>query len=601
MCGIVYKSNFYTATNKNDFVDACNVLNHRGPDDTGFLFTENHSFGHKRLAIRDVYNAKQPMSILNHHLVYNGELYNNIELESKIDKLEFNSDTLLLLKLLIKYGSECLKDLNGIFGFVYTKDDEVLIARDMFGVKPLFYSFIDNDIIVASEIKAILAYKKKAIVDEEGLCELLGMGPSHSVGKTIYKGIYEVKPGYYLTFNKKNGLKEYKYYDLIPMKHNLNYEQTVLKVKELLDKAINLQTISDVGISCFLSGGLDSSVISTSVSKKIMNLDTYSIDYEDNKKDFIPNNFEISSDRDFTNLVSLDIGSIQHDILIDNDSLISGLTKVVELKDGPGMTDIDSSMHYLASKIRLDHKVGLSGECADEIFGGYPWYYKKDDNNDIFPWIRNLDYKESFLNEKWKKKLKLSEYIKNEYINAIKSTPILEGDSLENNKDRELFYLNIKYFMQNLLDRKDRMTMGASLEVRVPFCDKDLVQFLYNVPFNYKYKDNIEKKLLRDAYRGIVLDEVIDRKKSPYPKSNSKEYHRRVVSLLEEVLKDKQSILYELFDISKIRDLMNSNDELDVPWYGQLMRKTSFLAYLFQIDYWSKKYNIEIEGDLWKA
>lgn len=605
MCGIVYKSNFYTDTIKEDFIMACNIINHRGPDETGYLFTDNHSFGHKRLAIRDIKNGKQPMSILNNHLIYNGELYNIDELTLKLKKknidLEFSSDTLLLLKLLITYNKKCLSDLNGIFSFVYTNNDEVMVVRDMFGVKPLFYSFIGKDIIVASEIKSILAYKKKAVVDSEGLCELLGMGPSHSVGKTMYKGIYEVKPGYYLTFSKEKGLKEHKYFDLKPKVNDLTYEETVIKVKELLDTAINRQTISDVGISCFLSGGLDSSIISTVVAMNNKELDTYSIDYEDNQKDFVPNDYEISSDRDFTRLVSNNIGSIQHDILIDNDNLIEGLKKAVELRDGPGMTDIDSSMYYLANNIRLKHKVGLSGECADEIFGGYPWYYKKERKSNTFPWIRNIDYRENFLNKKWKNKLNIKRYVQNEYLKAINETPILKSDSLNTIAERQLFYINVKYFMQNLLDRKDRMTMGTSLEVRVPFCDKDLVEFLYNVPFKYKYKDNIEKKLLRDAYNDVVIPEVINRKKSPYPKSNSKEYHKKVVELLNQVLEDKHSILYELFDIKKIRKLMDSEKELDVPWYGQLMRKTSFLAYLYQIDYWSKKYNIEIEGDSWKA
>ncbi len=149
--------------------------------------------------------------------------------------------------------------------------------------------------------------------------------------------------------------------------------------------------------------------------------------------------------------------------------------------------------------------------------------------------------------------------------------------------------------MTNLLDRKDRMTMGASLEVRVPFCDKDLVEFLYNVPYKYKYRNKTEKKLLRDAYDGVVIDDVVHRKKSPYPKSNSKKYHEMVKTLLSKCLEDKNSVLYKIFNVDKIKDIMESSDELDVPWYGQLMRKTSLLAYLYQIDYWYKKYNIRIE------
>lgn len=242
-----------------------------------------------------------------------------------------------------------------------------------------------------------------------------------------------------------------------------------------------------------------------------------------------------------------------------------------------------------------------SGECADEIFGGYPWFYKKEKGFKCFPWIRNLIDREQFLNEKWRNKLNLREYVETEYKKAIASAPVSVEDSKTMIKERQMFYINLRYFMANLLDRKDRMTMGASLEVRVPFCDKELVNFLYNVPFKYKYRSKVEKKLLRDAYDGTVIPAVIHRKKSPYPKSMSMEYHKRVVSLLEKCLEDESSILYELFDISKIKDLMYSDKELETPWYGQLMRKTAFLAYLYQIDYWFKSYHIKIEGDSWKV
>ncbi|MDE5566055.1 MAG: asparagine synthase (glutamine-hydrolyzing) [Anaeroplasmataceae bacterium] len=596
MCGIFYKSSFYSSTNRSLFMKACDLLNHRGPDDEGYLFLKHHSFGHKRLAIREVAKSIQPMSILNDHLVYNGELYNVDELEKKLDqKLEFNSDTLLLLRLMMKYKEDILKDLNGIFSFVYTHQDEVYIVRDMFGVKPLYYTMIGKDILVASEIKSILEYKNERIINNEGLCELLGMGPSHSVGKTIYKDIYELPPGHYLYFKKDHPIEKRRYYELQAKEYDLSYSETVQRVRYLLDRAIKRQMISDVGISTFLSGGLDSSIISTIVAKEKKDLNTYSISYEDSS--FKENQFERSNDNDFTHLVSEAIKSNQHDVTIDNHSLVEGLKAAVYFRDAPGMTDIDSSMYFLAKSIKTGGSCAASGECADEVFGGYPWFYEKTKKLSIFPWIRNLDYKESLLNEKYRTKLNLKEYVTKEFQSALDATPILETDNKTTIKNRQLSYLNMKYFMTNLLDRKDRMTMGASLEVRVPFCDKDLVDFLYNVPFKYKYRSKTEKKLLRDAYKGTVIDEVIDRKKSPYPKSNSNEYHKEVVRLLKEVLEDKNSILYEIFDIDKIKEILDSTEELEVPWYGQLMRKTAFLAYLYQIDYWFKTYKMKLESE----
>ena len=466
MCGIFYKSNFYSKTDEEKFIRSCNLLNHRGPDDYGFLFNKEHSFGHKRLAIRDVLNAKQPMSILNHHLIYNGELYNTDELEKKLTgPLEFNSDTLLLLKLLMQYKENILKNLNGIFAFVYTHDDEVLIVRDMFGVKPLYYTFYEKDIIVSSELKAILSYTEQRVVNKEGLCELLGMGPSHSQAKTVFKDIYELKPGHYLKFNKHSQVEDHMYYQLEAKEFHLTYEETKNKVRMLLDKAIERQMISDVDLSTFLSGGLDSSIISTIVALNKEKLDTYSISYENSE--FKENAFERSKDSDFTHLVSDAIHSTQHDIMIDNKSLVDGLKKAVLIRDVPGMTDIDSSMYFLAKNIRKKHKVGLSGECADEIFGGYPWFYEKKKKLTTFPWIRNLDYKESLLNEKYREILKLKDYVMHEFNMAIQETPVLKTDSKTQVRQRQLSYINMKYFMTNLLDRKDRLTMAASIDVRI--------------------------------------------------------------------------------------------------------------------------------------
>ena len=352
--------------------------------------------------------------------------------------------------------------------------------------------------------------------------------------------------------------------------------------------------VSDVGISTFLSGGLDSSIIATMAAKNVNSLDTYSIDYEDNKEDFKANDFEITEDRDYAKKVSEAIGSTHHNIVISNETVAEYLKKAVDVKDCPGMTDIDSSMIYLSQNIAKKYKASLSGEAADEIFAGYPWYYKKDNSN-MFPWIRNIDFREDILNDEYRRKLKLREYIQNEYNMAISEAPILDEKNKLDTKHKQLSYLNIKYFMANLLDRKDRMTMSSSLEVRVPFCDKDLVEFLYNTPYKYKYRYKTEKKLLRDAYKDEVIKDVIARKKSPYPKSNSNKYSKMVKELLLEALEDNDSILYKLFNVDKLKKIIESDEELDSPWYGQLMRKTSLLAYLYQIDYWYKKYNIRIE------
>jgi asparagine synthase (glutamine-hydrolysing) len=479
-----------------------------------------------------------------------------------------------------KYKKDSLNLINGGYAFVYICDDKILAVRDRLGVKPLYYTIYNDDIIIASEIKAILAYGKETIVDKDGLCELLGMGPSNSVGKTIYKDIYEIPPGHYLEFDGRK-IKIEKYYEINQYKLEITYSDAVRRVNKMVRESIINNIPSDNKVSCLLSGGLDSSIVSTVVSEKIGPINTYLIDYEDNDKDFIPNSYEITRDKDYARLVAADIKSNHNELTIDNQTLFDNIKKAVDYRDSPGMTDIDSSLIYLSSKIK--DKVCLTGECADEIFAGYSWYYEKSENKYGFPWIKSLDFKENLLNDKYK--LNLKEYVIKEYNKAI------NGNKLNH---KELCYINIKYCMTNLLNRNDRMTMSSSLEAKAPYCDYKLIELLYNLPLSYKYRLKTEKKLLRDSFKKTVIKDVIERKKSPYPKSRSKEYEYKVKEELLNII-NGDSILNELFNKEKLIEFINDPNEMEQPWYGQLMRKTSFLAYLYQIDYWYKKYKIRID------
>ena len=483
-----------------------------------------------------------------------------------------------------KYGIPILNKLNGIYSFIYENNGKIFIVRDPFGVKHLYYTFIDKDIIVGSKIKTIFNFTNKRVINDDGLKELIGMGPSHSLGKTIYKDIYEVKPGNYIIYSK-NEFEIIEYYKLPVYEYYDSYENTVLRVKNTLDKTIKSQMTNNNDICCLLSGGLDSSIISKVISDNQECLDTYSIIYTNSK--FVSNEYEKSLDSEYTNIVSSYIYSHQNDIYINDEQIIDLLKDVVKLKDGPTMTDIDSSLLYLCQNISENHKICMSGECADEIFGGYPWFNTLKEY-DTFPWM-NIELKESLLNEKYRKRLNLSEYVKKEFNDAMQSAPVINEDDYH----RKLTYINMKYFMLNLLDRSERISSGSGIEIRVPFCDKEVIELLYNVPYEYKRKDGINKKLLRDAYNSELPKEIISRKKSPYPKNNSSKYDEMVKDLVKEVLKDKESVLYKIFDINKINELIDM-EEIE-PWYGQLMRKTALLAYLYQIDYWFKEYNMRLE------
>lgn len=594
MCGIFFKTNYYQETDRQKFEMALKTLAHRGPDDEGILYNDSYSFGHRRLAIQDLKNGKQPMSILNNHIVYNGELYNTKEITERLkEKPKSFGDTEALLRYLIEKKEASLDDLNGIFAFVYTDNEGLLAARDPVGVKPLYYTMYDGELLIASEIKALLSYGVKPVIGKEELCELLAMAPSSSPGKTLYKGIYELKPGHYLTYSKGGSLEIKPYFSLKRECLDLNQKDASAYTNDLVSDSIRRELVSDSSIASFLSGGLDSSIIASCAKNHLGYLDTYSIDYEGNSEEFKPNQFEITRDEDFIKILNKNNIFNHHTVKIDTNTLFDYLKIAVVLRDGPGMADIDSSLLYLAKEVSQSYKCALSGECADELFAGYPWF-KDYMNMDGFPWIRNVEVKERLLKPEIARKLNLKNYLKNEYEKAILEAPVLESDSLLKRKELQMNYLNIKYFMPTLLTRKDRMTMGASLEVRVPYADKRIVNFAYNLPYSLKSSDGKEKVILKDAFRELLPVEIISRKKSPYPKSGSSLWHKKLKDNLLQVL-DDTTPLNEIFDMERLRELATSDDEYDVPWFGQLMRRDALMAFIYQIHYWLKEYKIRVE------
>lgn len=580
--------------NKKLFKEMLELMNDRGHDNTGYYFNSNAYLGHKRLAIIDIENGNQPMKYNNYIIVYNGELYNTNKLKNDLISKGFtfdtNCDTEVVLKGYAYYKEKIMNKLEGIYAFgIYDKKKKILfLGRDRVGVKPLYYSKIKKDFIFSSTIKSILKSEiVKPILTKKELSEILALGPSKKVGSGIFKDIYELRPGHYLIY-KNNRIKIRRYWKLKSKKCYDTFDEAKNKVNKLLTSAIERQMVSDREIATLLSGGLDSSIISAIVANKMNSkLTTYSIDYEDNNKYFKKNNFTVSEDNYYIQLMSKTFNTNHQYKSITQKEVVDLLEKTLYLRDYPGMTDIDSSLYWFSKEISKNHKVILSGECADEIFGGYPWFYRKELSND-FPWINNLDYRQKLINKNLK--INLKKVVKKEYKKTIKEL------SRKDRKDKykKLFYINITHFMTTLLDRKDRMTMGATIEARVPFADNKLIEYLWNLPFKYKYHNNTEKYLLREAFKNILPDEVLYRKKNPYPKTHHPYFKEELTKILKERLKNSNN-LQKIFNIEEINNLLNSNDDYEIPWFGQLMTKPQLLAYLYQFDLWIEKYNIEIK------
>ena len=612
MCGIVGWSNL--KNNIRDYSDIMDemidTLKLRGPDSAG-LKTYNHALmGHRRLIIVDPTGGMQPMTkIINNKeytICYNGELYNTEEVRSDLIskgyKFDSYSDTEVLLTSYIEYGQKCADYLNGIFAFGIWDEynQELFLCRDQLGIKPLFYSYIDGNLIFASEIKALLKHPYiDSIVDRDGLIELISLGPARKLNGAIFKDIKEIPPAHYLLFNKR-GINLNEYWKLETMEHEDDIDTTKKKVREMLVEIIENQLVSDVPVCTFLSGGLDSSVISSVAFDKFKKdglgvLNTFSIDYKDNEKYFKKNLYEPNSDPEYVKRMVEFLGSNHHNIVLNNIDLAHALDDATKAADLPGMADVDSSLYLFAKEVRKYATVALSGECADEVFGGYPWFTREYDSIEIFPWANSIEYRKNILKPSLKD-LPIEEYVKQTCRDSINKIDKLPKESHDDRIIRELTYLNIKYQMLTLINRKDRMTMSNSLEGRVPYADKRLVQYAFNFPKDIKLLHGREKGLLREAVRGIVPDEIIDRKKSPYPKTHNPEYTREVSNMLKKILEDKSSPIHQIIDYDFVSNIVDTGGKsFKEPWYGQLMTGPQVIAYLIQLNNWMKFYNVKLD------
>ena len=578
------------------------AIKHRGPDDSGEFLSETCGLGHVRLSIIDLEGGHQPMirKLSKRRTVaicFNGEIYNMNQLKEQLEcSFDTNSDTEVILNGYILHGIEFIKKLNGIFAIaIYDSINGFYLIRDRLGVKPLFYTEINNDIIFSSEIKGIFTYPLvKPIIDNNSLKSIFGLGPAKKQGNGVFKNIREVLPGHYLHIDK-SGTEDVTYWKLTSIPHTDSIQNTIDKTAYLLEDSIKLQTLSDIPICTFLSGGLDSSIVSAICSNivhdKNTTLTTYSFDYTNNNIYFISNDFQPSEDRPYVDIMKDYIDSDHIYLECSYDTLYDLLYKTVDARDLPCMTDIESSLMYFCGLVSDNHKVALTGECADEIFGGYPWFYKeKLLFADTFPWSIDLSPRTLLLKDEVKSTLNIPEFVNMNYEQTIAETPLLLGENYEAAKRREVSYLNLTWFMTTLLDRMDRTSMYNGLEARVPFADHRIVEYLWNIPWDIKYMNNHEKGLLRAATKqlNILPEDILNRKKSPYPKTYHPKYEELLLTNFKEIINNPNEPINELVDKTKAWDFMNKKLNYTTPWYGQLMAGPQLIAYLLQVNYWMK-------------
>ena len=606
MCGIagILSDNIDLRKERESIWKISNSLKMRGPDSRGEMVEKSAALIHRRLAVIDVKRGAQPMSFGPYTIVYNGELYNTMEIRRELERFgyrfETDCDTEVVLKAFHMWRERSAERFNGIFAYaVYNHESsELFLCRDRIGVKPLYYSFIGGTFAFASRMESLLYVRGvEPVCSREGLNEIFMLGPAKTIGKTVFRDIKELPPASYMFYKDgKMSIKEYWKLTAQPFEDDsvAAQEQTHFLVTD----AIRRQLVSDAPLCTFLSGGLDSSIISRVASDYYKDrgetLHTYSVDYVDNDKYFESSTFQPNKDSDYINLISDYIGSEHHNIVLNNTAVADALIDAAIARNSPGFCDVDSSLLLFCKEVKKNYTVALSGECADEIFGGYPWYHRSEILfEETFPWSRSVYVRRSILKDGFLPEGE--EYARNAYLNTVSKVDKLPTDSALEARMREMFVLNLDWFMQTLLVRKDVMSMEASLEVRVPFCDWRIVEYAYNMPWSIKAYDGREKGILRKAFENELPEIITWRKKSPYPKTFNPVYLHEVSKMTDYAIHDKTCPLYEMLNVPAIEELMINPESMREPWYGQLMRTPQVLAYILQIYVWIRKYNVRFD------
>ncbi len=577
------------------------ALTPRGPDDAGLKLERHAALGHRRLIVVDPEGGAQPMTrrFGRHELtiVYNGELYNTEEIRrpllAKGYRFRGHSDTEVLLCAYAEWGDACLQGLNGIFAFAIWDSlrEDLFLARDRLGVKPLFYAERPDAFLFASELKALLAHPLvPPELDRDGLAEIFLMAPSRTPGHGVFRGVEELRPGRALHW-RRAGLSSFTYWRLEAREHTDDVATTARTVHDLLQDTVERQLVSDVGISSLLSGGLDSSAVTAFASAALKRegrpaLRTWAVEFAEMATHFRPTDFQTSLDGPWAAKVAAYLGTDHRTVTLGPTEVAGSLEAAMLARDLPGMADVDSSLLLFCRRIKEESTVALSGESADEVFGGYPWFVRPDAlAADTFPWALRQKDRLALLDPDLVRYLDAERYVQDRYHQALGEVPRLPGEAPAEARMREILHLNITRFLPTLLDRKDRMSMATGLEVRVPFCDHRLVEYVFNIPWSLKMLNGQRKGILREALRGELPDDVVDRPKSPYPSTPDPRFLQAVREGALGVLHDSRSPLAGFLNRPAIEALAQADqDPFALPWFSQLMGLPQWFAYVLQLD-----------------
>lgn len=576
----------------------------RGPDAEGMWLSPDAAIAHRRLAIIDLSGGTQPMTARGERgepivLSYAGEVYNFRELRAELTghghRFGTRSDTEVVLRAYQQWGTACVERFTGMFGFAVWDAGrrELLLARDHLGVKPLYFHAYDGGVLFGSEPKALLANPLfDPVLDDEGITELFAMFGTSTPGHGVLRGLAEVRPGHTVRIGV-DGVHRRRYWQLASHEHPHNPEQTVTAVRDLLADTVTGQLVADVPLCALVSGGIDSSAVAVLATQALARqggdkLHTFSVDFAGSAESFVAD--ANRPDRDAPHAAALvdAIGSVHTDIVLDTPDLLDIQRRATAARDLPSLGDLDASLYLLFQAIQGRSTVALSGESADEVFGGYAWFHDPVAiARDGFPWAMDDAGFSNVLADGVKERLRPVDYVRARYAEALAEVPRLAGETGEAARRREVNYLALTRFLPVLLDRKDRMSMAVGLEVRVPFCDHKLVEYAWNIPWELKCPGGTPKGVLRRSVAGLLPGSLVNRRKSMYPAAPDPHYDTAVRSQALSLL-EHDSAIRPLLDQQRVIDLIQGTSRRP-PWMQRMA-----LAYLFQIEHWMRTYRVRL-------
>jgi len=583
------------------------TVSQRGPDAQGCWLAPHAALAHHRLRVIDPQGGAQPMVYREHNqvyaLTYNGEIYNFRELREELRKFghvfSTHSDTEVLLHAYIKWGVNCVSHLNGIFAFGLWDEQEqrLLLGRDHLGVKPLFYAQRGNALLFGSELKVLLAHPLvKAEIDENGLAEIFGF--RRAPGSGVFRDVHELRPGHRALYTHERLTVE-RYWELNSAPHPDDLDTTAQKVRALLMDDVRRQLIADVPVVTMLSGGLDSSSLTSLAAREFRRegkpLHTYSIDFADNARYFEESSLRPSIDEPWVQLMADYVHSQHHTIMVDTPELIESILVPMRAHDLPAGGQMETSLYLLCKAMKKHATVALSGESADEVFGGYPWFHSEEAlNAPTFPWLTTVgryaheEQATSWFSAEIEQRAKPADYLERMYQQSLAEVPRLEGENPRQAKIREALYLSLVNWLPLLLDRKDRMSAAVGFEVRVPFCDYRLVEYVWNIPWEMMNTGDIEKGILRRAMSGLLPEEVRCRRKSAYPASYNPTYVEATRKWVRQIVDDPSAPIRPFLNVEYLRSLLAQDQQIQGGGWASLYER------VIQINAWLQEYRVAV-------